>query len=298
MSRKTILHMLTPLNQMSPFDVNMALDAGYDNVIPYTNVTLADVVSLIQDAIFSRPPDAGIATGVFIAGKDAALALDMLDAAKKAMVPPFEISVFADPAGSFTTAAAMVAKVEKALAKLHNRDLKGARVTIFGATGVVGYCTAVIAAKEGANVTLVGHDGATRVKEAASAINKRFGVAVDAADGSTDEKKGVLLRQSEIALTAAKAGIQVISASQIHSAPQLLVVADVNAVPPAGIEGLKVDANANNLDGTGAVGIGPLSIGNVKYKTQAGLFERMIKAEKPVVFDFQDAFALARSFAK
>src|SRR5689334_15172222 len=98
MSRKTILHMLTPLRHMSPFDVNMALDAGFDAAIPYTEVGLADIGNLVQDAIFSRPPDAGVATGIFIAGKDAPLALDMLGAAKKAMVPPFEVSVFADPA--------------------------------------------------------------------------------------------------------------------------------------------------------------------------------------------------------
>ena len=76
MSRKTILHMLTPLRQMSPFDVNMALDAGYDHVVPYTDVTLADVAGLVQDAVFSRPPDAGVATGIFIAGRDTILALD------------------------------------------------------------------------------------------------------------------------------------------------------------------------------------------------------------------------------
>lgn len=113
MSRKNILHMLTPLRQISPFDVNMALDAGFDAVVPYVGVQLPEVAGLVQDAIFSRPPDAGANTGVFLAGKDALLALDMLEAAKKAMVPPFRLSVFADPAGSFTTAAAMVAKVER-----------------------------------------------------------------------------------------------------------------------------------------------------------------------------------------
>ena len=54
-------------------------------------------------------------TGIFICGKDASLALDMMDMAKKSMVPPFEISVFPDPAGSFTTVAAMVACTEKTL---------------------------------------------------------------------------------------------------------------------------------------------------------------------------------------
>ena len=298
MNRKTILHMLTPLKQMSPFDVNMALDAGYDAVVPYTDVGLSDVGNLVQDAIFSRPPDAGVATGIFLAGKDAPAALDMLDAARKAMVPPFEISVFADPAGSFTTAAAMVAKVEKALAKHHDRKLKETSVAIFGATGVVGYCTAVIAAEQGADVTIIGHDGLERVTAVAVSIKERFGVTVKPADGSTEAKKAAILRDAEVVLAAAKAGVQVISKAQLGSAAKLLVAADVNAVPPAGIEGLTVNANGEPLDATKAVGIGPLSIGNVKYKTQAGLFEQMIQAKKPVIFDFRDAFTLARDLAK
>ncbi|MBA8903237.1 NAD(P)-dependent methylenetetrahydromethanopterin dehydrogenase [Phyllobacterium sp. P30BS-XVII] len=298
MSRKMILHMLTPLRQMSPFDVNMALDAGYDAVVPYTDVALSDVGNLVQDAIFSRPPDAGVATGIFIAGKDAPIALDMLDAAKNAMVPPFEISVFADPAGSFTTAAAMVAKVEKALLKHHDRKLEGASVVIFGATGVVGYCTAVITAQQGANVTIVGHDGIERVKTVATSIRQRFNLSVEPADGSNEEKKSAILQNTEVVLAAAKAGVQVLSTAQLGKADKLLVAADVNAVPPAGIEGLKVNANGEPLDATEAVGIGPLSIGNVKYKTQAGLFEQMIRAKKPVIFDFRDAFALARELVK
>ncbi|MEK1887487.1 MAG: NAD(P)-dependent methylenetetrahydromethanopterin dehydrogenase [Phyllobacterium sp.] len=298
MSRKTILHMLTPLRHMSPFDVNMALDAGYDAAIPYTDVSLCDVGNLVQDAIFSRPPDAGVATGIFIAGKDAPLALDMLDAAKQAMVPPFEVSVFADPAGSFTTAAAMVAKVEKALVKHHDRGLAGTAVAVFGATGVVGYCTAVIAASEGASVTIVGHDGIDRVTAIAASIKERFDVTVEPADGSTEAHKSAIVRGTEVVLAAAKAGVQVLSRAQLGSAGGLLVAADVNAVPPPGIEGLKVNANGEPLDATQAVGIGPLSIGNVKYKTQAGLFEQMIKARKPVIFDFRDAFTLARDLAK
>ena len=60
------------------------------------------------------------------------------------MVPPFRISVFADPAGSFTTAAAMVAKVEKAMGSQFQRQLGGTRLAIFGATGVVGFSAAII----------------------------------------------------------------------------------------------------------------------------------------------------------
>ena len=60
---KRILHMVTPLKHMSPFDANMAVDAGFDAVLTYTNVTLDEVPSLVQDAIFSRPPKMGVRTG-------------------------------------------------------------------------------------------------------------------------------------------------------------------------------------------------------------------------------------------
>ena len=83
---RAILHMLEPNKHMSPFDVNMAADAGYETIVPYTNVTLEEVRPLTQDAIFSRPPHYGLRTGFFIGGKDAIMALDMLKAAEEALV--------------------------------------------------------------------------------------------------------------------------------------------------------------------------------------------------------------------
>jgi len=292
---KHILHMLSPLKHVSPFDVNMALDAGFDAVVPYESVQLGDVTGLVQDAIFSRPPRAGVKTGVFIGGRDALLALDMLDAAKKAMVPPFVISLFADPYGSFTTAAAMVARVERILEKDRARALRGLRVAIFGATGVVGFASGVIAARQGAEVTLVGHNGPERVAEEAQEIERRFGTAVRSADGSTAAQKDAILAQTDVALCAAKAGVQVLSAEQVRNS-SLIVVADVNAVPPLGVEGLDVHADGTRLDNK-TLGIGALAIGQTKYETELGLFRRMIEAPKPVCYDFRDAFALARELA-
>ena len=294
MTDKHILHMLTPLKHMSPFDVNMALDAGYEAAIAYTNVTLEEVGGLVQDAIFSRPPKTGVRTGMFIGGKNAILALDMLSAAKKALVPPFGISFFADPAGSFTTAAAMVACVEKTLIDKKKRNLKALKTAVFGATGVVGFSSAVIAALEGADVTLVGYDGVKRVSDAAREIKTRFQVDVRAADGSDDTKKTDILAQAEAALCAGRAGVRILSSTQLAQAKRLLIVADVNAVPPSGVEGLDMMANGAELTANGTLGIGPLAIGNIKYKTESGLFQRMIAATKPVTFDFRDAFQLAR----
>ena len=293
MDYRHILHMLSPLGHVSPFDVNMAVDAGFDVVIPYTRVELKEVGPLIQDAIFSRGPKGVKATGAFIGGKNAELALDMLDCARRAMVPPFEISVFADPAGSFTTAAAMVAKVEKALAQKQG-DLAGRKVAIFGGTGVVGFASAVITALQKADPVLVGYDGVERVKQLAESAKKRFGAEIGYADGSSEAANGHVLADAEIVLSAPKAGIRVVTKAQLAKAPKLLVAADVNAVPPSSIEGVDVQDDGKPIPGTQAIGIGALAIGNVKYKVQAGLLKRMIETPKPLYLDFRDAFDLAR----
>jgi methylene-tetrahydromethanopterin dehydrogenase len=286
--------MLSPLRHVSPFDVNMALDAGFAAVVPYTGVELSEITGLVQDAIFSRGPKGVKRTAVFIGGRNAIQALDMLDAARKAMVPPFEVSVFADPAGSFTTAAAMVACAEKALKQNFSTGLSGRKVVVFGATGVVGFSSAVIAAREGARVTLVGYDGPARVKELAADAGARFKIDLGHADGSSDPLKVAALQDSDVVLAAGKAGVQVLGKAQIRQAPTLKVAADVNAVPPAGIEGLGVHDDGTPLAGTSAVGIGALAIGNVKYQVEAGLFRRMAEAEKPLYLDFGHAFQLAR----
>jgi methylene-tetrahydromethanopterin dehydrogenase len=294
---KNILHMMTPLAHMSPFDVNMAIDAGYDAAVSYTNVSLGEITGLVQDAMFSRSPRDATRTGVFIGGKDALLALDMLDAAGKALLKPFEISLFADPAGSFTTAAAMIAVVEKTLREKKSRELLGASVSVFGATGVVGTAAGVIAALEGASVTFVGREGMERARGHAADLNRRFGVNIAVADGSTTEKKAAILAASEVVLCATKAGVRVLDVAQIASATKLVVAADVNAVPPLGIEGLDLHANGAGLGGRGALGIGALAIGNVKYRTESGLFKQMTESKAPLRLDFRQAFDLARTLA-
>lgn len=291
---KAILHMLTTLKHMSPFDVNMALDAGYDATLPYTNVTLDEVAPLVQDAMFSRAPSAALRTGIFFAGRDAVLALDMLEAAQKALLKPFEVSLFADPYGSFTTAGAMVACVEKLLRDKKQRELKGAKIVIYGATGVVGYCSAVIAALEGAEVTVVGYSGLERVSAQAEEMGKRFNIKVTPADGSSSDQVRKLLLDHEIAMCAARAGVQVLSTQDLNAAKNLLIAADVNAVPPLGVEGCGLHDNGVVVSEHGALGIGALAIGNIKYGTQSGLFKQMVSSDKPLCLDFRHAFALAR----
>jgi methylene-tetrahydromethanopterin dehydrogenase len=297
MALPRILHMITPLKHMSPFDVNMALDAGYDDAITYSSVTIDDVYGLVQDTIFSRSPDGIKRTGMFIGGNRAIEALDMMDRAKKAMVPPFEISVFADPAGSFTTAAAMVACTKTALKEKFDTGLKGRRIIVYGGTGVVAFASAVIASSDGAKATLVGYDGPERVRKLAIESNARFEIDLGYADGTSEKQKAALAREADVIFAAGPAGRRLLTLAQLTPAKDLKVVADVNAVPPSGVDGVGVNDNGTPIEGTNAVGIGALAIGNVKYKTETGLFKEMIEAEKPVYLDFRDAYKLAQELA-
>lgn len=299
MDRPYILHIFTPTRQASPFDVNMALDAGYTAVVPYTDVMLDQVASLTQDAIFSRGPKGVKRTGIFIGGRDIGLAADMLDAARNAMVPPFEVSVFADPSGAFTTAAAMVAAVERQLKKVHQTDFAGHQVLILGGTGPVGTAAAVLAAAAGARVRVASHTSLERARMAAQVANARYGVSTEAVGATSAAERADLIAEAEILLATAKAGVQVASKQELGRAGKLLVAADVNAVPPPGIEGIGVMDDGAPLEAASgrAVGIGALAIGNIKYQVQRALFEEMLKGDKALYLDFRDAFAAARRYA-
>ena len=289
-----VLHFITPSKNASPFDVNMAYDAGYDAIAQYTNVQLSEVTGLVQDAIFSRGPRGVWRTGMLIGGRDVDLAMDMLETAKKSMVPPFEISVFADPSGAFTTSAAMMARVEQLLIKNFGGTLEGRKVSVFGATGPVGGCTAVIASKYGATVQMVAHKTMADVEEKAVAYNKRYGTNIVCVDGSSDELKTQILASTDIALCCAAAGVRVLTIEQMKSSKTLKVVADVNAVPPTGAEGVGVMADGVLIEGTEIYGVGALAIGNIKYQTQQRLFKRMLEGQSHVYIDFMTAFELAR----
>ena len=296
MERPYILHMFTPGRQMSPFDINMAADAGYQIIVPYCEVGVDGIAGLTQDTIFSRGPKGVARTGIFIGGRDALLAADMLERSKAAMVKPFVVSLMADPSGSYTTAAAMVACVEAALRRQHGAGLEGQRVVIVGGTGPVGRIAGVIAAGAGAEVFLSSRNGIDAAEEAARQTGTRFGVALHGVSGGDPAALRTSLAQADVVLACAAAGMQVVSKEALASAARLKVAADVNAVPPEGIAGVGVMDDAKPLAGSAVLGIGALAIGNVKYQTQHRLLVQMQQAEKAVTLSYAEAYAVARAF--
>ncbi len=299
MAKRSIIHMLNPTAQNSPFDINMALDAGYDAIIPYNNVTLEQVYGLTQDAIFSRGSKGVKKTSLFIGGRDIGLAMDMLDAAKKSMVSPFEIAVLADPSGAFTTAAALVACIEHELKKHFQTTLQGLSTIVFGGTGSVGLATAVIAAGQGANTTIVDHFSSDTALERADEAKQRYDTNLQATAAVSDADKAHLIAHADIVFCTAKAGIEVLNASVLACAKNLKVVGDVNAVPPLGVAGVGVmdvgESIAHVTKAEGAVGIGALAIGDVKYRLQQALLKTTLANDAPVYLDFRHAFDGARA---
>jgi len=299
MEKTYILHMLTTAKNLSPFDVNMALDAGWVSAVPYTHVEASEVKDLVQDVIFSRSAKGLKRTGIFIGGRDTKQATDMLKTAKNSMFAPFEVSVFADPSGAFTTAAGMVAVVESELDKKFNTTLEGKTLLALGGTGPVGQAAAVLAAQAGANVRIIGRqlDKAQHIADLCNAefgdgqINIQAGVNTDIAD---------YIKAADVVFATGAAGVELLNAEHIASAIQLKVAADINAVPPSGIVGLDAFDNGKEIEGSpsGAVGLGALAIGNIKYKTQSQLLKTMTESDKAVYLHFEHAFEVARQIVK
>ncbi len=292
--KPSILHVMTAAKNVSPFDVNMAFDAGFDKIMPYTNVDLAEVVTLAQDAIFSRSPSGVKREALFIGGRDIDLAMAMLDAAKNTMFDPFACSIFADPSGAFTTAAAIVAKLEFQLKQQFGLDLAGKTICVFGANGPVGGCAAIIAAQQGAKVQLVTHRAVAELEKKVQHWNAKYRLAMQVLDGSTETAKQQRLEQAELIICAAAAGVQIIDQAHLQAAKKLKALADVNAVPPSAVVGVSPDMDGQVILAGQAVAIGALAIGQLKYQIQQQLLKQMLAAEQPLCLEFTAAFKLAR----
>ena len=299
MSKPFILHMLTTAKNISPFDVNMAIDAGWVAAVPYINVEPGEVCGLVQDAIFSRSPKGLKNTGIFIGGRDTKQAMEMLKSAKDSMFAPFQVSIFADPSGAFTTAAAMVAVVENELATKFSTTLQDKTILVLGGTGPVGQVAAVLAAQAGANVRIIGRQ-LEKAQRIADMCSHEFGEGKITIMAGTDTDKENYIQSTDVVLATGAAGIELLSAELVAAAPQLKVAADVNAVPPSGVAGLDAFDNGKVIAGStsGAVGVGALAVGNVKYQVQSQLLKKMIEVENPIYLHFEHAFTTARDYIK
>jgi methylene-tetrahydromethanopterin dehydrogenase len=273
-SRKHLLYIVSSDPLVSPFDINMAYDAGFDAVLPYAGVTAGAMSGLTQDMMFSRGPKGARATALFVSSSDPGEAEAMLRAADAALFDPFRIGLMVDPRGGYSTAAALIAKSAAILRVRGRSGLQGARVLILGGTGGVGRAAAALAAADGARVVL-----ASRTLERASGatrqIRELFGAEV-LAEAAVDEKgRARLAREADLILATGSAGVTLLGSATVQGLGGPILLADVNAVPPAGIEGVQPKDDGAEAR-PGVVTLGAMAVGDLKMKVEAVLLAELM----------------------
>jgi len=291
-----LLFFLDTDKMASPFDVCMAYDAGFNAVIPYGNVSSEDARRIVQDAMFSRGPKGVKHTCFFIGGKDYAKAEEISEIIRNVMFPPFETSIIVDPAGAYTTAAAAVAKLEEALASKKLGNLKDKTCAVFG-TGAVGRIIAVLLTRLGCEVMILSlnpkrADGDEYAAEVAESLRKRYGANVEGVFASTSVKKLDVLKKAEVVFCAGTEGVRVIEKNLLQKLKFMKVIADINAIPPLGLEGMKLNDDMREIV-PGIFGIGALTIGRLKHSIEKEML-RKARGNGRGTYNYNFALELAR----
>jgi hypothetical protein len=262
------------------------LDAGYDNVIPYTNVSDENVEYIVHNAIFARERE-GLDNTVIMVGGSMDDSEKVFAKLRRMLRDPFKMSVLWDPNGACTTAAATVAKIEKIAG-----GVKGKNVTILAGTGPIGQISTILLRNLGANVTIT-----SRTKEKASKIAHKLsddirGKVKGVAGPNTNERFEAC-KDADIILTTGAIGTQLLDSESLSKiSPEL--VADVNAVQPYGIEDMKPDMDGDALSNSKA--LGPCAIGDLKNLVEKEILKKALEENK--FFDYNDSLMLARGLSR
>ncbi|MEZ6058684.1 MAG: NAD(P)-dependent methylenetetrahydromethanopterin dehydrogenase [Planctomycetaceae bacterium] len=281
---KRILLQLDTDAMPSVFDRVVAVDAGVDEIFSYGGVTPENVMGLVHGLMFTRGPADLSHSAIFIGGSDMAAGEAVLKKVWKTLFSPLTVSVMLDSNGSNTTAAAAVRVAASHL------TLSNTRAVVLGGTGPVGERAARILAREGAEVVV-----ASRSIERAEASCERIRTAVPNAKVipslSTPSAIASLAAGTQLLLAAGAAGVQFLSQEERQQWGDLKVAIDLNAVPPVGLEGIKVTDRAamqGDVLCYGAIGIGG---GKMKLHKQA--IHRLFESNSTVL-DVNEIYDLPR----
>ena len=282
---KNLLLQLDSDKHPSAFDRIVAYDAGADEVLSYGGVVPADVAPLVHGAIFTRGPVDLRRTAIWIGGSTVALGEELQEAAKKAFFGPFRVSLIMDSNGCNTTAAAAVARLAGAI------DLKGKQVVILAGTGPVGMRAATLFVREGASVVLSSRS-MDRARVASEQLRARFGVEVIPAEAGDDGAVARALDGAQVCVTAGAASTTLLRRAVWAAHPTLRAMADVNAVPPLGIEG--IEATDKGTEREGKIVFGALGIGSLKIKVHKACVVRLFERNDEIL-DVDGIYGVARS---
>lgn len=259
----------------SSFDRVVAVDAGVEELFSYGGVTPDNVTGLVHGGMFTRKPADLKHTAIFIGGSDVAAGEELLRKVSQTFFGPVRLSVMMDSNGSNTTAAAVVVAIGRHLA------LSEVTATVLAGTGPVGLRAAQILLSQGATVRL-----ASRSLEKAQAARARLSATETAARlsaYSTQSPQGLqsACLGANVVIGAGAAGVQLLSAGEWQSLAALRILVDVNAVPPAGIEGVEVfDKGVERHD---VICYGAIGIGGTKMKVHHAAVQALFESNDKVL---------------
>lgn len=280
---KKVLIYLDTAKFANPFDLLIALDNGFDNVLPYSGITAENCETIIQNARFPRGPK-GAKSTVFLIGGNLEEAEKIFLKSRHILRPPFQSSVIFDPNGACTTASALVAKTENLAG-----GVKGKKITILAGTGPIGSISAILFRNLGAQVTVT-----SRTKEKATQIANKLsdevrGKVIGLQAGTPEERMNAC-ESADVVVSTGTLGVQLLDSESLKKIKPTVVV-DVNVVPPYGIEDIKPEMAGEDING-GIKALGGLSIGVLKSKVEGELLNRALKETK--FYDYNDAMLVAR----
>ena len=193
-----------------------------------------------------------------------------------------------DSNGSNTTAVAAVAKVMQAAG-----TVQGRRAVVTAGTGPVGVRAAGLLAHAGADVIVTSRrEEQTRV--VAEGIRQRFGGMVRGVAMPDSSHAASVLAGAEILVNAGLAGVCLVPREAWQGRAGLRFVADLNAVPPLGVEGIEVQDNG--VDREGVTTFGALGVGNLKMKIHKACIARLFE-QNDRVLDVETIAEVARDLA-
>ena len=282
--RKLLLQ-LDSSPQPSVFDRVVALDGGADEVLSYGGVTPESIRDLVHGAIFTRGPKELHNTAIFIGGTDMSVGERLLAAVRKVFFGPLRVSVMLDSNGSNTTAVAAVAKLQHAAGNMQDR-----RAMITAGTGPVGLRAAGLLAQAGADVAVTSRSPHAGI-QAVDAIRQRFGTTVRAVTMSDRSHAAARLEGAELLLNTGLAGVCLVPRDAWVGRAGLRVAADLNAVPPLGVEGIEVHDDGVVRDGVKV--FGALAVGKLKMKIHKACITRLF-GHNDLVLDAETIAEIAR----
>jgi len=282
--RKLLLQ-LDSSPQPSVFDRVVALDGGADEVLSYGGVTPESIRDLVHGAIFTRGPKELHNTAIFIGGTDMSVGERLLAAVRKVFFGPLRVSVMLDSNGSNTTAVAAVAKLQQAAGNMQDR-----RAMITAGTGPVGLRAAGLLAQAGADVAVTSRSPHAGI-QAVDAIRQRFGTTVRAVTMSDRSHAAARLEGAELLLNTGLAGVCLVPRDAWVGRAGLRVAADLNAVPPLGVEGIEVHDDGVVRDGVKV--FGALAVGKLKMKIHKACITRLF-GHNDLVLDAETIAEIAR----